>query len=318
MRPLRVLTWYGQGNYLRYLARVRAEFIVPVPPVRFARARLARPRLGPNVIEVPEDLVRGEHVDCVIYPSRDHFEEDGLAILTPTQRRRLPRIYLEPDPPDQPVAERHWSDDPDGLLVFVTPFASVAWDAGRTPGRLIEHGVHIPESCRYRGHLARGVAVLAGRTEDGDRRAGLDLLERIGRQVPIDRLGPDGPPNADWRRKAAAYRFAVSPARWGGLSLAVVESLAAGQPVVGLASAELAAVVRSGETGVVEADSGRLVDAMRELLRDPALARRLGDAARTMAADRFGLDRFVRDWEDVLTLVTGRRPGRIPAVAVAA
>jgi hypothetical protein len=262
---------------------------------------------------VPDELIRGEYVDCVIYPSRAHFEKNGPAILSPTQRRRLPRIYLELDPPDHPVSDRHWADDPDGLLVYATPFSTVTWDAGRTPGHLIEYGVYIPESCRHRGTLARGVTVVDPRDQDRSRQAGLDLLEQFGRQVPIEQFDS----STDQRREIAEHRFYVNPARWGGLSLATVEALASGKPVVGLASAELAAVVRDGESGVVARDAAGLVTAMRELLIDPARARQLGSAARELAADRFSLDRFVREWEDVLTQVTGRRPGRLPALAAA-
>jgi hypothetical protein len=42
---------------------------------------------------------------------------------------------------------------------------------------------------------------------------------------------------------------------------------------------------------------------MQTLLRDPALARRWGDAARETARTRFGIDRFVADWLDAFATV---------------
>jgi glycosyltransferase involved in cell wall biosynthesis len=43
---------------------------------------------------------------------------------------------------------------------------------------------------------------------------------------------------------------------------------------------------------------------MRRLLRDPAEARRIGEAGRRLAAERFSIDRFVRDWDAALRQVT--------------
>ena len=71
-----------------------------------------------------------------------------------------------------------------------------------------------------------------------------------------------------------------------------------GLPIVGLATTELATVIRNGVNGFVDTD----VDAARRrdagaARRRPALARaprRRGPRAR--ALERFGIDRFVADW----------------------
>jgi hypothetical protein len=42
---------------------------------------------------------------------------------------------------------------------------------------------------------------------------------------------------------------------------------------------------------------------MRELLADPALAARLGEAARATALARHGLERFAADWDGALEAV---------------
>jgi hypothetical protein len=46
---------------------------------------------------------------------------------------------------------------------------------------------------------------------------------------------------------------------------------------------------------------------MRRLLGDPSLARRLGENARRRARDRFGIERFARDWEETFARVTDKR-----------
>lgn len=60
----------------------------------------------------------------------------------------------------------------------------------------------------------------------------------------------------------------------------------------------------NGENGFVHTDVNALVDAMHELLRDPAEARRLGEGARQTALERFHINRFAQDWHDALLQVT--------------
>jgi glycosyltransferase involved in cell wall biosynthesis len=55
-------------------------------------------------------------------------------------------------------------------------------------------------------------------------------------------------------------------------------------------------VVRHGIDGFVEADVGRLVERMQELVADRQRAALLGEAAREHATARFGIARFVNDW----------------------
>jgi glycosyltransferase involved in cell wall biosynthesis len=47
---------------------------------------------------------------------------------------------------------------------------------------------------------------------------------------------------------------------------------------------------------------------MHELLDDPAKARRLGEGARRAARARFGIERFVRDWDRTLREAVRRHP----------
>src|SRR5262245_17003403 len=122
MRPLRVLTWHVHGNYLYYLSQARAEFHLPVkaerPPGYGGRGTTFP--FGPNVYEVSASEVRHRGFDCVLFQSHQHFLQDQYEILSGPQRR-LPRIFLEHDPPrENPTDTRHPVDDPGALLVHVT------------------------------------------------------------------------------------------------------------------------------------------------------------------------------------------------------
>jgi glycosyltransferase involved in cell wall biosynthesis len=64
-------------------------------------------------------------------------------------------------------------------------------------------------------------------------------------------------------------------------------------------------VIVNGVNGWLETRPEKLVEPMRELIRNPDLARRWGQAARRTAEERFGIARFVADWDRVLRHAAG-------------
>jgi glycosyltransferase involved in cell wall biosynthesis len=111
-------------------------------------------------------------------------------------------------------------------------------------------------------------------------------------------------PNHELPGRMAEHRFFFNPIRYTSLGLAVVEAMMVGIPVVGLATTEVATVIRSGVNGIVDTRIDRLVVAMRQLIDDAALARELGEAGRRTAMERFSIGRFVGDWMNVLRELT--------------
>jgi glycosyltransferase involved in cell wall biosynthesis len=85
------------------------------------------------------------------------------------------------------------------------------------------------------------------------------------------------------------------PSLYEGMPLTVIEAAAMARPVVATAVDGTPEVVREGETGrlVPPADAPALARALLELLRDPDAARRMGQAGRALALERFDLDRQV-------------------------
>jgi glycosyltransferase involved in cell wall biosynthesis len=323
MRRLRVLTWHVHGSYLYYLAHSRQEFYLPVLPGRPEGYQGRTPSYPwpDNLHEVPAEEVRCIQVDCVLFQSRQNYLRDQYEILSESQRR-LPRIYLEHDPPrEHPTDTRHPCDDPDAMLVHVTQFNDLMWDSGRTPTRVIEHGVTVPRGLSYTGQLARGIAVVNNISKRG-RRLGLDVFEAARRQVPLDLVG------MGWEQVAglgevphdklpafeARYRFFFNPIRYTSLGLSVCEAMMVGMPIVGLATTEMVAVIENGVSGFLSTDVTAVIECMRDLVRHPAEARRLGAGARRTARRRFAIERFARDWDETFAEVTGRHGGvTVPA-----
>lgn len=73
-------------------------------------------------------------------------------------------------------------------------------------------------------------------------------------------------------------------------------------PVVALGTTEVGEAVPR-EAGVVSTRVETLKDALRRLLRDTDEARAMGEAARASALERYGLARFLADWDRLLAEV---------------
>ena len=311
-RRLRILTWHVHGNYLYNLTQVPHDFYLATDAARSMHhsGRSGILPWGANVHEAPVETLQDMAFDVVMFQSRHEWDEAQHRELSEAQRR-LPRIYIEHDPPQaHPTDSRHWVDDPNVLLVHVTPFNALMWDSGGTPTRVIDHGVLPLQTANYSGHVARGIVVVNNLQSRG-RRLGLDVYRQVAERVPLtlygmgsEAVGGAGEvPNDRLPGVMAAHRFFFNPIRWTSLGLAIIEAMMVGLPIVGLATTELVTVIRNGENGFVDTRIEPLVDAMQQLLEQPELARELGAAARRTAQARFGIDRFVADWLDALAQV---------------
>lgn len=320
-RKLRILTWHVHGNYLYALTQVPHEFFIPVrADGRAGYAPLgSKIPWGANVVQIkPEDI--GHHsFDCIIYQSKSAYEDDSRELLTPAQRA-LPSIYIEHDPPRPfPVDTQHWFHHERGTLVHVTHYNQLNWDAGSMRTRVVEHGVPVNSSVMYTGMHPAGITVINGLQKRG-RRMGADLFQWARERVPLDLIGMQSEemgglgevPNLKVAATMANYRFFFSPIRYTSLGLALVEAMLLGIPVVGVAATELPTVIMNGVNGYVHNDKALLVDVMRQLIADPEMARNWGEAGRQTAIQRFGMDRFIKDWLAVIAEVTEVDDGATP------
>jgi glycosyltransferase involved in cell wall biosynthesis len=305
MRRLKILIWHIHGGYLNALAQLDHDWYLPIKPGRPGRyiGRGERSTLPAHLHEVPAEDVRDLDLDLIIFQTPENYHEDQFEILTDAQRR-LPQIYLEHNTPrPHPTDSRHPVDDPNVLLVHVTHYNRLMWDAGRTPTTVIEHSVAIDPTIRYSGERAQGITVINEIQRRG-RIAGYDLFLQARDQVPLTiagmrsaELGGLGDIHySQLHRRVAEYRFLFSPMRYTSLPLAVIEAATIGMPVVALATTELPSVIESGVHGYISCDPDELIARMRDLLDSPELARRLGANAHDLARARFGMPRFIRDW----------------------
>ena len=315
-RPIRVLTWHIHGSYLYYLTQTPVEFILPVKP---GKEEGYGGKSGPipwglNIREVSADEIKNIELDCILFQSKKNYLEDQYEILTEDQRR-LPKIFLEHDPPREvPTDTKHVVDDPEMLLVHVTHFNRLMWDNNRTPSKVIEHGVLIPEDVRYTGELNKGIVVINGIAKRG-RRLGLDIFQQVREHIPLDIVGMGSEEvgglgeikNTNVASFISRYRFFFNPIRYTSLGLSVCEAMMAGIPIVGLATTEMPVTIQNDYSGYVHTDLDYLMLKMEQLLKYPEKAKELGEGARKTALKKFNIERFASDWQKTIEAMVHHR-----------
>jgi glycosyltransferase involved in cell wall biosynthesis len=102
----------------------------------------------------------------------------------------------------------------------------------------------------------------------------------------------------------------VQPSLSEGLSIAILEAMAAARPVVTTMVGGNREVVVEGQTGLLvePANAPALASAVTRLLSDPGGARHLGQNALARVTTRFSIDHMVRQYEDIYDAALGRPP----------
>jgi hypothetical protein len=318
---MRILLWHVHGAWTTAFVHGEHDYTVPVLPDRgpdgVGRARTyAWPD---DVRELPPAALRDEDFDLVVL-QRPHELALAEEWLGRRPGRDVPAIYVEHNAPQGRIAEmRHpMADRDDLLLVHVTHFNALFWDAGATPTAVIEHGIPDP-GARYTGELPRAAVVINEARRRG-RVTGTDLLGRLGRAAPLDLFGMGAAelggiedlPHAELHEAMARRRVYLHPIRWTSLGLSLIEAMHLGMPVVALATTEAHEAVPPA-AGVVSNRLEVLEDALRRLVADPAEARERGAAAREAALARYGLGRFLADWDRTLAEHAGRSARAVAA-----
>lgn len=323
-RPLKVLTWHIHGSYLYYLTQTPCDFYLPVTGGKEEGygGRAGSFPWGDNVYDVDVDKVREMEFDCILFQSKKNYLEDQYDILSPDQRK-LPRIYLEHDPPREvPTDTKHIVDDPEVKIVHVTNFNNLMWDNNSSSSMVIQHGVIVNQKIQYTGELEKGIVVINGISKRG-RRLGLDIFEKVRKEIPLDIIGMGSEevgglgdiPIHELPSFISRYRFFFNPIRYTSLGLAVCEAMTIGMPIVGLATTEMPVTIENGKSGYIHTDVDYLIEKMKFLLHNKDHAMQLSKGAREAGERKFNIKRFSEEWmltlENVVKSASRSRVGKL-------
>jgi glycosyltransferase involved in cell wall biosynthesis len=114
----------------------------------------------------------------------------------------------------------------------------------------------------------------------------------------------DDVPQQDMHLMLSANRAYFHPYRWTSLGLSLIEAMTIGMPVLAFPTTAAPESVPEA-AGVLSSDPQVLLAAARRWLADPDEANERGCAGRRHALERFGLQRFLTDWQHLLKEVAG-------------
>ncbi len=326
---MRILLWHVHGSWTDAFVRGRHEYLLPVLPARGPWGLGRGGRDWPVATEVVMADLDPDSVDVVVLQRPEEVEEvqRGLGKRPGVD---IPAVYVEHNTPkaDVPFTRHPLAGQRRIPVVHVTHFNELFWDSGEALTTVVEHGIADP------GYLYAGddesLAVVVNEPVRRGRVTGTDLLPRFADTAPLrvfgmggeglpaavglskDRLTVRGDlPTASLHRELAACRAYLHPLRWTSLGLALLEAMHLGMPVLALDTTEASRAVPP-EAGAISNNIAELQRCAALLIKDPEEARRRGLAAREAALARYGLSRFLSDWDTILAdLATRTSTGRV-------
>ncbi|WBB46588.1 glycosyltransferase [Verrucosispora sp. WMMA2044] len=317
---MNILLWHVHGSWTTSFVHGKHRYLIPATPDRgpYGLGRARTYTWPESAAEVSPEQLRGADVDVVIL---QRPEEIDLAEQWLGRRpgRDVPAIYVEHNTPKdgQVPNSRHPLADRDDLLIaHVTAFNELFWDTGTTRTTVVDHGIVTPTAV-WTGELDR-LAVVINEPVRRWRVTGTDLLVRFAEIAPLDVFGMkvaglaehlglpadrltshDDVPQHRMHAELARRRAYLHLCRWTSLGLSLIEAMAMGMPVVALATTEAVMAVPPG-AGALSTRVDTLLAAASRLLAEPQRAREAGAVARVAAGERYGLDRFLTDWDRLL------------------
>ena len=313
---MRILMWHVHGSWTTSFVQGDHDYVLPLTPGRDADG-LGRARTWDwpaSVVEVPCEELRDTDFDFVLL-QRPHELELAERWSGRRPGRDVPAAYVEHNTPggEVPYSRHPMADQHEIPVVHVTHFNRLFWDCGSAPTDVVEHGIVDPGHL-YSGDWPRAAVVVNDPVRRG-RAVGTDLLPMLSEAAPLDVFGmsvhalqdtlhlPDDRlwtfedlPQHRLHEELARRRVYVHTSRWTSLGLSLLEAMHLGMPVVALATTEAVRAIPP-EAGVVTTRVEEMRAAVWRFVHDPSEAQAVGAVARETALARYGLGRFLADWD---------------------
>ncbi|MEZ2388983.1 glycosyltransferase [bacterium RCC_150] len=319
---MKLLLWHIHGSWTDSFVRGRHEYLLPVLPERgpWGLGRANRP-WPDSVREVTLASLEADGIDAVVLQRPEEIDE-VTRVLGVRPGPELPAVYVEHNTPkgNVPFSRHPLAEQSDIPIAHVTHFNELFWDNGLAQTFVIEHGIPDP-GYLYTGELAE-VGVVINEPVRRGRVTGTDLLARFASVAPLRVFGMRGEDlpaatgihssrltvrgdlrTAELHAELARCRVYLHPMRWTSLGLSLLEAMHLGMPVLALATTEASRAVLP-EAGAISTDVEELRRCAGMLMNEPEEARRRGLAAREAVLERYGLARFLADWDAALSEVT--------------
>lgn len=262
------------------------------------------------IFNLPVNQIRGDiPFDLILCQNR--LQQYPLLIQI-AERTGLPLVMLDHTEPPPGMPEHDLQQVKQfeaSAYVFITEHNRKTWGfENREDSCVIPHGINTDIFKGYTGNTTAGVSVV-NQFPGRDIFCGWTLWQNITRQVPMmlygDNPGLSESVNNPYKlaRLISEHRFFLNTSQLSPVPLSLLEAMACGCPPVSTAKQQIPSIIEHGVNGFISNDEKELVEYCHKLLQDQDLAKEMGQKARQTILDKFSIQQFINQWNDVFEQV---------------
>lgn len=319
--PLNILYSNNHEGYSATLAKTGHNFFVLQHP-RFHPWNTQERPLPPNFFilngqDIPSQLKTDIAFDLVLSQNRiDHHQ----IMYQIAQQLNCPLLQAE-----HTLPWIDWTDEttkrigqlPCSHDIFMANFSVGAWfrDLDDPNKTVIQHGM---DTDYWNGWVGGDGKVMSAVWNYPQRNpiCGFDLYQEVTKGLSINPWGdsPGFSKNADnVDHLRTLYRHAsvfINTTLWSTTPFGLLEAMSVGCPIVTTATTAMPEFIQDGVNGFITNDSKIMHERLKELIADPSLGKRIGDAGRETILKQFGQQRFLDEWNKIFWKVAQCPAGR--------
>lgn len=236
------------------------------------------------------------------------------------QQYQVPLIRLE----HTTTMDTVWSDKKIKALgvdlqgdvnVFITDYSRRAWGFDETNSLVIRHGIDLKEFDGGWTGQDKRILTIANDYANRDYFLGFQLYKAITQQLPVNPVG-DTPgfskPTTSFEELKNHYKNSavfLNTSLRSPIPHSLLEAAAMGMPIVSTNNCAISELIEHNVNGLLTNDPNEMRQYLVQLLQNPDLGKKLGQAARKTIKEKFTISKFVERWNAVFSQLVGTQHG---------
>lgn len=189
--------------------------------------------------------------------------------------------------------------------IFITKHNQKSWGYDDTNSIVIPHGIDTNIFNGYNGSGKYGTTIV-NHIMQRDAFCGARLFDTISKEVPIKLIGENPGLSKSINdpielvKELSDAKFYLNTSTLSPCPMSLLEAASVGLPIVSTAYQEIPKIFTNGDTAFLSNDPKELIKYCKQLLSDDLMCKEFGSAARQVIIDKFGLNKFISNWSNVL------------------
>ncbi len=198
--------------------------------------------------------------------------------------------------------------------VFISDFSRKAWGFDESNSVVVNHGI---DTETFNGGWIgsdKRVLTIVNDWVNRDYFCGFNLWKAVTQGMPVHPVGNTpglSKPTKDLNELLKFYRDGavfLNTSLRSPVPRALLEAMAMGMPIVSTNNCAIPEFIQHGVNGFLTNDPNEMRTYLIQLLQDPKKAKEMGDAARRTIKEKFNVDNFVDNWNEVFFDAVDKQP----------